>query len=140
MIVYAESSAVVAWLMLEERHEEARQSIDSADRVVTSALTELEVTRAVTRARVAGRVTELDEIALRNRLSIAAEDWEIVDISERVLVAARTDFPIEPVRALDAIHLATAWLSLQELGELSMLSFDARIRANAPTLGLTVLP
>ena len=139
MIVYAESSAVIAWLFLEGRHDDARRILDDADRIVTSSLTGLEFARAVTRARVVGRVSAHDDFALRDRLDTVLEDWDVLDVSDRVLTAARADFAFEPVRALDAIHLATAWLFRQELGEISMLSFDKRIRANAPALGLTLL-
>lgn len=140
MIVYAESSAVIAWLFLEDRGDDARRILDDADRVVTSSLTGLEFTRAVTRARIAGRISGHDDFALRDRFETVLEDWDVLDVSDRVLAAARADFAVEPVRALDAIHLATAWLVRQELNEISMLSFDRRIRANAPALGLVLVP
>jgi predicted nucleic acid-binding protein len=53
---------------------------------------------------------------------------------------ARSSFPVEPVRTLDAIHLATAAVFHESLGGLQVLSFDERIRANAQQLGLGVTP
>jgi predicted DNA-binding protein (UPF0278 family) len=49
-------------------------------------------------------------------------------------------FPREPVRTLDAIHLATALLHAAEIGALVVLSIDQRVRANADALGLAVVP
>jgi hypothetical protein len=46
----------------------------------------------------------------------------------------------EPVRTLDAIHLATALLHATEIGSLAVLSIDQSVRANADALGLAVVP
>ena len=50
MIVYAESSAVLAWLLGESNEPLVRDALDGADRVVTSSLTALECARGLTRA------------------------------------------------------------------------------------------
>ena len=53
---------------------------------------------------------------------------------------SRRSFPCEPIRALDAIHLATA-LSVRTLSpDVRVLSFDDRIRDNAASLGFQVAP
>ena len=62
------------------------------------------------------------------------------DLSERVLVRARAAVPSEPIRTLDALHLATALIFREALGDLRMLSFDERIRDNAHALGIPVTP
>jgi hypothetical protein len=56
------------------------------------------------------------------------------------MVLAREELPVEPVRALDAIHLASARLFHADLNDVSILSFDHRIRANAPALGIALIP
>ncbi len=61
-------------------------------------------------------------------------------ISPDVMARARATFPLEPVRTLDAIHLASALAALPALRRLAMLSIDDRIRRNAEALGLTVVP
>ena len=53
---------------------------------------------------------------------------------------ARRRFPREPVRALDALHLATVLRIGDFRPGLGVLSFDRRIRANAAALGFDVLP
>lgn len=49
-------------------------------------------------------------------------------------------FPNEPVRTLDALHLATAVLFREALGSVTMVSLDERVRSNASGLGLEVAP
>ena len=55
-----------------------------------------------------------------------------------MLLRAGRPFPIEPVRTLDAIHLAT----LETLGDtpqlISVITRDARVRENARALGYVV--
>jgi len=138
--LYAESSAVLAWLMGEPAGELARRSLAEADRVLASALTALECARAVGRAATAGRLAAAEELAALRLLDVAEAGWDVHDLSDRVLARARLRFPVEPLRTLDALHLATASLFCESLGRLTLLSFDERIRANAPGLGLDLIP
>jgi hypothetical protein len=45
-----------------------------------------------------------------------------------------------PVRTLDGLHLASAALFHETLGDLTLVSHDDRIRRNARALGLAVVP
>ena len=45
-------------------------------------------------------------------------------------------FPVEPVRTLDALHLASALEFLVLFPDLKVLSLDDRVLANLPQLGL----
>jgi predicted nucleic acid-binding protein len=73
-------------------------------------------------------------------LSHAAARWNLVPIGAEVVGRARRPFPAEPLRALDAIHLASALLTAADVPELTVLSFDRRIRKAAQELGLTRTP
>lgn len=139
MIVYAESSAVLAWLLGEPTELRVRNSLSSAERVVTSALTALECARGLNRARLAGRISEVEELAALQLLDSAESTWDVHAVSDRVVSRARALFPADPVRTLDALHLATALVLQEAVGGLTLLSFDERIRANAPGLGLAVV-
>jgi len=44
-------------------------------------------------------------------------------------------FPVEPVRTLDAIHLATVELLGLEPASIIVVTRDARVRANARAMG-----
>jgi hypothetical protein len=72
--------------------------------------------------------------------SVASQHWHIYRVDDQVLVRARQAFPHEPLRTLDAIHVATALRHALEVGAPAMLSLDRHIRANAQAVGLPVLP
>jgi hypothetical protein len=57
-----------------------------------------------------------------------------------VVERARRPFPAEPLRALDAIHLATALIVAADAPGMGLLSFDRRIRQAGKALGLRVTP
>ena len=140
MIAYVESSAVAAWILGERNSAFAQQTLHAAERVVSSSLTALECARSFARARATGRLKPADELAALRLLDVAKRSWHVFDLSDDVLARARTPFPVEPVRTPDALHLATASIFREKLGPIALLSFDERIRANAPALGLELLP
>ena len=140
MIVYAESSAVLGWLLGEPGEAALRDALVSAEHVVSSALTAVECGRALSRGAASGRLRPTDELAAQRLLDEAAATWVVHDLSERVLRRARGRFPVEPIRTLDALDLATALVFQEALGQLTVLSLDDRIRENAAALGLGVAP
>lgn len=140
MIVYAESSAVLSWLLGEPTQAVVLKELQNAERVVSSSLTGVECARGLARARTSGRLSAADELAALRLLDVAESSWDVFDLSERVMLRARGSFPAEPVRTLDALHLATALIFQEALGDVSIVSFDERIRENARALGMKVLP
>lgn len=80
-----------------------------------------------------------DELAALRLLDVAEASWDVHDLSGRVLARARTRFPVEPVRTLDALHLATAAVFQEALGRVALLTLDERIAANAAGMGLEVV-
>ena len=139
-IIYAESSAVLAWLLDEPKHRAVVDDLARADRVVTSALTLIECSRGLARARETKRIKPAEELAGLRLLDQAIASWDVMDISDRVSERARGAFPVEPVRTLDAIHLGTALVCAEAVGSLRMLTLDDRVRENAAELGLALLP
>jgi uncharacterized protein len=139
-IVYAESSAVLSWLLGEAGQQAVVDELAQADRVVTSVLTVIECSRALSRARDMRRVKPAEELAALRLLDQAAASWSVLDISDRVADRARGAFPHEPVRTLDALHLATAVAFADALGALRVLSLDDRVRQNASALGMELAP
>ncbi len=59
-----------------------------------------------------------------------------MELSGEVLTRAGQPFPVEPVRTLDAIHLATALVFTKAYPDLQILTFDQRISNNAQPLGI----
>ena len=77
---------------------------------VTSALTLAEAARAIVRARVSGRLTPAKERAAIQALRVFEKRCYVVSVTDSVLARAGQPFPFEPLRTLDAVHLATAEL------------------------------
>lgn len=140
MIVYAESSAIAAWLLGERLGDGVRRALESAEHVVTSDLSGLEVHRALCRGMVQQRFGDAVVARMRAQLARSSARWIMMAIAPEVLQRAGMPFPDEPVRSLDAIHLATALAVRSEQPDLAMLSLDQRVRRNAVALGFQVLP
>jgi predicted nucleic acid-binding protein len=133
---YIESSALVAALL--ERDPAARASLRAKGQLVTSALTLAEASRAVLRARLSGRITDQQERAALLTLRQFARRSYVVSVTEGILAQAGHRFPVEPVRTLDAIHLATAAALGDPPALVSIVTRDVRVRDNALALGYLV--
>jgi len=140
VIAYAESSAVLTWLLGEPQGATVRRLLADAERVVASTLTSVECARAVARGVISERLGPADELAALRLLDMVSASWVTLEMTGRVLDRACARFPHEPVRTLDALHLATAMMFHEAHGKLTMVSSDERIRDNAAGLGLSVAP
>ncbi|MEP6508443.1 MAG: type II toxin-antitoxin system VapC family toxin [Gemmatimonadales bacterium] len=133
---YIESSALLAALL--EGETRAMQAIRAPGRRVTSALTFAEANRAVTRARVTGRLTVAEERDAIHGLQTFARRCEIIAVSDDVLIRAGRPFPIEPIRTLDAIHISTVELLSEPPQLVTFVTRDKRIAENARALGYSI--
>lgn len=91
------------------------------------------------RARLSGRLTiDQEQHAVRG-LRTFARRCELIAVSDDVLARAGRPFPIEPIRTLDAIHLA----SIELLGEapqlVTVVTRDNRVAENARAMGHAVV-
>lgn len=135
-VVYIETSAVLTWLLGEPDHQRVVDCLNDSDMVVTSVLTRLEVERSLLRAERGGMMREAERQKVRGLFARVSSSWAFLALSEDVLKRASGAFPVEPVRSLDAIHLASALEFLGLYPALSVLSFDKRIYDNLDPLGL----
>ena len=140
MNLYAESSAVLAWLLGEEAGPRVRQLLSAADVVVASDLTVIECDRVLIRAAALGDLMEADAANRRAHLTTAGSHWQVLRIGPEVVERARQPFPGEPVRTLDAIHLASALVARAAIADMEVLSLDDRIRNAAQRIGLPLRP
>lgn len=140
MSVYAESSAVLSWLLDEASATEVRRLLAAADTVVASDLTLIECDRVVLRAAAVGELTEAEAADRRAHLAMAAAHWHVLRIGPEIVERARQPFPGAPIRTLDAIHLASMLMARSALAALELLSLDDRIRKAARRLGVRVRP
>jgi len=63
---------------------------------------------------------------------------EIIDVSSSVLARVGRPFSVEPVRSLDAIHLATVETIEADPSLVAVVTRDRRVRENAVAMGYHV--
>lgn len=131
-----ESSALVAALL--EYDSAALQRLPAGAQLVTSALTLVEAGRAIIRARATGRLTPAEEQAAVRALRTFERRCFILDVDRTVLDRVRRPFPVEPLRTLDAVHLATAELLGEAPQLVTIVTRDVRVRDNGRALGYIV--
>jgi predicted nucleic acid-binding protein len=127
--LYLDTSAVLRAVLESGTSPEVEGRIRAAQRLVTSRLSLVESCRAILRLRALG-------VAPETRLADAERDldgiwsrcelWEITPaVCETACAVARA----RPLRARDALHLATFVLARRRLGDLQMLTVDERLLA-----------
>jgi predicted nucleic acid-binding protein len=108
--------------------------------VLASDLTLIECERVLIRAVATNLLAEAVAVQRRAMMAAAADHWVLFDLAAEVVERARRPFPAEPIRTLDAIHLATAVLARSLVPDLALLALDARVRRSAEQMGFRVLP
>jgi len=131
-----ESSALVAALL--EHDPAVLKPLAAGTQLVTSAMTLAETGRAIVRARAAARLTPGEEQAAVRALRTFERRCFILDVDRAVLARVRRPFPIEPIRTLDAVHLATTELLSEAPQVVTIVTRDVRVRDNARALGYIV--
>jgi predicted nucleic acid-binding protein len=140
MKLYAESSAPLAWLLEQEHGELVADALARAELVIASDLTVVECDRVLIRATVLDELLESDLVGRQARLNAVSARWTLLGLDEEIIERARRPFPAEPVRTLDAIHLASALTARKAVPDLAMLALDGRIRTAANRLGFLLVP
>jgi predicted nucleic acid-binding protein len=138
--LYAESSAVLAWLLDEPTAPDIRRLLNDAEVIVASDLTLIECDRVLLRTVALKEMTEGEAADRRAHLTAAAAHWQILRIAAEIVERARQPFPAEPIRTLDAIHLASLLTGRSAIRGLALLSLDERVRQAAKGLGVEVIP
>lgn len=107
--------------------------------VVTSAIVPIEL-RSALRRRVAERTLDEERVPeVLKRIATERGFWAIIDVSSDVLAAAETLVVTHPLRALDAIHVASAQLFAGRIAvpDLVFVSADVRQTSAAAAVGMT---
>lgn len=136
--LYVESSALLRVAL--EGDLALRRQIAAADRLVTSGLTWVEADRALRRALRERRLSRGQHDQARRWIDAFLATCDEIVLDAAVLSSARQGFPVEPVRTLDALHLASVLAWDQAVDRLAVASCDDRVRENAASLGFDVLP
>ena len=133
---YVDASAVLRILFSESG---SKVPLAGNDRVVSSQLVEIEAFRAVDRERLLGNLDDAETASKRKELADLLAMLDLAAIDAEVVDRAKSPFAVN-VRALDAIHVATAEiLAAEAKGEpLEFWTHDDRQATAALSRGLTV--
>ncbi len=133
---YVETSTILAAVLDEDTN--ARATLDRPNPRLTSALTVAEASRAIRMARARAGIDARREQIADGALEVFFGTCSVIDISGEILLRAGQTFPVEPIRTLDAIHLAT----IESVGIpphlVRVVTRDRRVRENAVALGYRV--
>jgi predicted nucleic acid-binding protein len=138
LILYLDTSAFVKLLHREEGSETVRSAFGQAQAIASSALAQVEVHSALARLRREGAADEV----LRGWLGSFSELWNgMAQVSMDRAVGPACGLCLRyPLRALDAVHLASALLLRGEGGlELVFATWDGRLKDAARQEGFLVL-
>ena len=140
MNLYLETSAALRDLLDGDDADAIRRALRAADHVVASRLTIAEVERVLVRLRATGAPPPSGFAAREAAFFAEAELWSVRPVDEAVLARCARAFPVEPLRMLDAIHVATVELTSAIIPDVTVLSTDERVRDNAAALGFALAP
>jgi predicted nucleic acid-binding protein len=135
-VKYVDASAVLRILFGEPG---PTVPLAGGDRLVSSRLVEIESARAVDRERLLGHLDDAETARKRKELSDLVARLDLAAIEADIVERAKSPFAVT-VRALDAIHVATAEILAGEAaGEpLEFWTHDERQALAALSRGLTV--
>ena len=134
--IYLETSSLLQWLFGQPHAAEVRKRLNEADNILTSTLTIIETERSIIRAENLGHIDGRSAKKLRSLVEEAKAGWVVLGLTPSVQRQAVKRFPVEPLRTLDALHLATAMVFVAAYPDLSIMSYDQRILENAKALRL----
>jgi hypothetical protein len=117
-----------------------RRLLGASEITVTSDLTLIECDRVLLRAVAAEELAEAEAADRHAYLVAAAAHWQVLRIAPEIVDRARQPYPGEPIRTLDAIHLASLLVGRSAVRGLCLLSLDDRVRKAAMGLGVEIVP
>jgi predicted nucleic acid-binding protein len=133
---YADASALLRILFGEPGPS---LPLSASESVVSSRIVEIETYRAVDRERLLGNLDDQTTAVKRKELADLLGMLDLASVDDLVIERARGSFAVN-VRALDAIHVATAEVLVAESGDepLEFWTHDERQAAAALSRGLNV--
>jgi predicted nucleic acid-binding protein len=113
--LYLDTSALVKLYVEEEGSSFIRQAVADAETVATSAIAYVEARAAFTCRRREKRFSSVQYGRLIQDLDLDWDSYVLVEVSAAVIRAAATLTERHPLRAYDAVHLASARLLAESL-------------------------
>lgn len=129
---YWDSSAIVPLIVPETKTEESRNLIKKDRQILTWMLTETEILSALCRKLRDGSINLREFNSAKRHLFDLKRSWIIVTHAEKVQQRANILLERYPLRAFDALHLASAEVAINEnYSRLDFVTYDARLQEAA---------
>ena len=132
--IYVDASVVMRIVFAEPGK---RAPLTNKSVAVSSELLQIEAFRALDHARLGGQLDDLQMARKSKELFALLAIVHLFPVSAEVLELARATFPIR-VRALDALHVATAEAVASEVGPIDFWTHDVGLASAATVRGLNV--
>ena len=135
---YFDTSALITRYVNERGRREVLQLLRKNDCVI-SAVLPVEVRSALRRRVAEGTLDDARIPAILQRFTADRAFWTLIEVSREVLASAETLSAAHPLRALDAIHVASAQMFATRIGSstFTFVSADTRQTTAAGALGMT---
>ena len=129
-MIYLETSALVKLIRIESESGELGDWLDQRTEIrwITSALTEIELPRAMRAATPEGLSAVPAVLTRLDRFEI-----------DQVIRSTAAAYPDPALRSLDAIHLATAQIAASMGPLTALVTYDNRLTDAADALGITIV-
>src|SRR5205814_9441843 len=128
-VLYLDTSAVLRATLESGLSNEVEQRLRDADALITSRLALVESARALHRVRIMGQASEAKLADAQRSLDALWSRCSIWEITREVCDLAGELAPRLPLRALDALHLATFALAKRRIDGIEILTIDERMLA-----------
>lgn len=130
-VLYLDTSAVLRAVLETGTSPVVERRIREASALVSSRLSLVESCRAFYRLRAGGRVSQERLVDAERDVAAIWSRCELWEITRSVCETACAVAVDRPLRALDAIHLATYVLARRRLAGLELLTTDDRLQQAA---------
>ena len=138
-LAYFDTSVIVKNYIREAGSDRARQLLRS-HRVVTSAIAAIETISAFRRNLASKAIDEAGYSVISKRFQKDRAKLAVLELSDNILASAEQYVDNYNVRALDAIHLATAMvMGVRFPKQLPFITSDSNQRAAGLQLGLKIV-
>ena len=136
-----DSSSIIPLCLREKTSEAIKGLMKDDEDIVVWWTTRIECLSALSRRQREGVLPSGDEVKARTVLSALAATWSEVQPTETVRLRAERLLSIHPLRAADALQLASALIWAQETPRgLDFVCLDQNLREAALKEGFSVLP
>lgn len=129
--LYLDTSVILQAVLEQGLDPDTARRMEAAEAIVVSRLVLVESARALHRLRAGGEIPEPSLADAGRQLDALFAHCTIWELTPEVCDLAAALAPGSPIRALDALHLATWLVARRRLGDVELLTVDRRMKQAA---------